>query len=317
MRAAVIAVAVVLIGGPAQSDPSAAIAQARELLAKGDCRAAAGVLENAVKEAGAVSNDAVAAIHFHAATAHQRCGRIGEAREHLKQFFVLHPGVSKLDPKKFEPAFVRLFDEVQNDLHRGGPATFDRFYPGFQNALPSSSSVPALNIWGSSSEFLILATDRERDMWGRLSSDLDRADFISRFWRSRDMDAGTEENEFRLEAQRRVRFADQTFPAADERGALTDRGRIFVLLGPPSRVYREALQRGQTTFVTRSARRPLDGQMERWIYFREQLAGSIPARQVEFRFITQPGYGEGVMEKDFMALKALEEARLAMSPIEE
>ena len=317
MRGFVIAVAVVLIARSAYSDPSAAIAQARELLARGDCRTAAAVLENAEKEAGTVGNDAIAAIHFHAATAHQRCGRIGEARDHLKQFFVFHPGVSKLDPQKFEPAFVRLFDEVQNDLHRGGPATFDRFYPGYQNAVATSSSPHSLVIWGSSSEFLILATERERDQWGRLSSDLDRADFISRFWRSRDLDAGTDENEFRTEAQRRVRFADQTFPAADERGALTDRGRIFVLLGPPSRVYREALQRGQTTFVTRSSRRPLDGQMERWIYFRDQLPGSVPANQVEFRFITQPGYGEGVMEKDFMALKALEQARLAMTPIEE
>ena len=317
MRALVIATAVVLIGRPALSDPSAAIAQARELLARGDCRTAASVLENAEKDAAAVGNAALAAIHFHAAAAHHRCGRTGEAREHLQQFFVLHPGVSKLDANKFDASFIRLFDEVQGVQNRGGAVTFDRFYPGFEQALPPSPTPTSLALWGSSSEFQILATDRERDLWARLSADSDRADFISRFWRSRDTDAGTDENEFRTEAQRRARFADKVFPAADERGALTDRGRIFVLLGPPARVYREGLQRGETTFVTRSPRRPLDGQMERWIYFREQLAGSVPAAQVEFRFITQPGYGEGVMQKDFMALKAVEQARLAMTSIEE
>ncbi|HET7711289.1 MAG TPA: GWxTD domain-containing protein [Thermoanaerobaculia bacterium] len=314
MRAFLPGLVVVLAAIPAVADPGAAIARAREQMAGGECRAAVSTLENALPEAAPIGEDAVGALHFYTAVAYTQCRQEGKAREHLKSFFAVHKGHSSVDPAKFDKRFVELFTEVQNSLERGGPATFDRFYPGFQNAVPSRITPPSMPMWGASSEFQILATDEERDRWGRLRDDLERSEFIDRFWRTRDPITDTEENEFRREMIRRIRFAEQTFPAADERGALTDRGRVFVLLGAPSRVYRQPLQRGQTTFVIRSIRRPLDGQVERWIYFRPQLPGSVPAQQVEFRFITQPGYGEGVMEKEFMALKALEQARKATAP---
>jgi GWxTD domain-containing protein len=302
--------AVLLTGSVAAANPAASITEARTHLAAGDCAGATASLAAARPAAAALEDaktrsDAMAAIHFYSAQTHSTCGAERIARDELREFFKLRPGHSDIDVAKFDRRFVTLFRDVQRDHENAGSVTFDRFYPGFDSVKPGPQPTTGLTVWGASSEFQILATQDERDRWARLRDDSARHQFVSDFWNSRGLMS---------ELARRVRFAEQIFPSGDHRGALTDRGRVFVLLGPPARVYRQALQRGQTTYVYRSVRRPLDGQIERWIYFRPQLPGSVPAQQVEFRFITQPGYGEGVMEKDFFALKALEEARKAASP---
>ena len=318
MRAFIVAAVFLFSAQAALADPSADIARGREQLSAGDCRAAAASFGKARSAAAALTTEqqraeALTAIHFYTAMAHSKCGLEPGARSELKEFFRLRKGHSTLDTSRFDPKFATLFTEVQNSLEHGGVTTFERFYPGFHLQEPAAVA-GNLNLWGASSEFQLLASDYERARWGVLGSDTERENFIASFWNARDVMRETEQNEFRELTLQRIRFADRTFPAADDRGALTDRGRVFVLLGAPSRVYRSALQRGQTTFVTRNARRPLDGQVESWIYFRPQLPGSVPAQQVEFRFITQPGYGDGVMQKEFMALKALEQARKANAP---
>jgi GWxTD domain-containing protein len=322
MRLSLFLPALILMTSGVAADPAQLIAAARARLAAGDCEGSTAGFDAARREAAALVDpgvrlDALGAAHFYSAVTFSHCGDEARARAELKEFFRIKPGASTLDPAKYAPRFIRLFAEVQELVTPTRAATFARFYPGFDQSAASTYIPLPTHSWGASSEFLLLATDEERDRWGRLRDDMERAEFISRFWGRRDPTPETADNEIRGEMGRRVKFADRIFPAADERGALTDRGRVFVLLGPPSRVYRESLQRGQTTFVTRSVRRPLDGQMERWIYFRPQLPASVPASQVEFRFITQPGYGEAVMQKEFMPLKALEQARKAVLLLEE
>lgn len=70
--------------------------------------------------------------------------------------------------------------------------------------------------------FLSLNTDRERDL------------FIETFWKQRDPSPGTERNEFREEHYRRLAYADQHFGRGGTKpGWATDRGRIYIILGPP------------------------------------------------------------------------------------
>ncbi len=66
-----------------------------------------------------------------------------------------------------------------------------------------------------------------------------RRDNLERFWKPRDSTPGTAYNEVMTEYYRRVDHARRTFGtlrAAD--GAATDRGRIYILYGPPSRTRR-------------------------------------------------------------------------------
>jgi GWxTD domain-containing protein len=57
--------------------------------------------------------------------------------------------------------------------------------------------------------------------------------FIAEFWRRRDPDPDTAENEFREQYEERVAEAARLFRNESKPGWLTDRGRILILFGPP------------------------------------------------------------------------------------
>lgn len=61
-----------------------------------------------------------------------------------------------------------------------------------------------------------------------------RDDFIAQFWKRRDPTPDTERNEFKIEYEDRVAKATAMFHGEGRPGWQTDRGRIFILFGPPS-----------------------------------------------------------------------------------
>jgi|WetSurMetagenome_2_1015567.scaffolds.fasta_scaffold62421_1 GWxTD domain-containing protein len=61
-----------------------------------------------------------------------------------------------------------------------------------------------------------------------------RDDFIAEFWKRRDPTPETERNEFKIEYEDRVAKAAIMFRGEGRPGWRTDRGRIFILFGPPS-----------------------------------------------------------------------------------
>ncbi|MFW6159950.1 MAG: GWxTD domain-containing protein [Acidobacteriota bacterium] len=60
-----------------------------------------------------------------------------------------------------------------------------------------------------------------------------REEFKEEFWKRRDPDPSTEENEFKMEYFNRIERANELFISEGKPGWLTDRGRIFILFGPP------------------------------------------------------------------------------------
>ncbi len=74
----------------------------------------------------------------------------------------------------------------------------------------------------------------------------EREAFVAEFWKKRDPDPDTEENAFRDEYFRRIDQANRLFSDGGEPGWLQDRGRIYILLGPPSD--RAAYPRGVTFY---------------------------------------------------------------------
>jgi GWxTD domain-containing protein len=61
----------------------------------------------------------------------------------------------------------------------------------------------------------------------------EREEFKEEFWERRDPDPDTEENEFRIEYENRLEQAEELFVSEGKPGWLTDRGRIYILFGPP------------------------------------------------------------------------------------
>lgn len=66
-----------------------------------------------------------------------------------------------------------------------------------------------------------------------LLPDTEKPQFIEEFWLRRDPDPDTPENEFKMEYFNRLERATRLFVGEGMPGWLTDRGRIFVLFGPP------------------------------------------------------------------------------------
>jgi len=77
-----------------------------------------------------------------------------------------------------------------------------------------------------------IVTREERKIFLELP-DLEKKDFQEEFWSLRDPDPATEENEFKEEYFRRIDEANRLFRGGIP-GWLQDRGRIYILIGPPT-----------------------------------------------------------------------------------
>ncbi|MDH4219714.1 MAG: GWxTD domain-containing protein [Candidatus Aminicenantes bacterium] len=124
-----------------------------------------------------------------------------------------------------------------------------------------------------------------------------RVEFIEEFWKRRDPTPGTEENENKEAYFGRIEEANRLFRGGGRPGWLQDRGRIYILFGPPNErqtnptggwnvdPYEDA--RDQT-----SSRQLASGEKpsERWIYY--NLFSSMQRPNV-VRIIFVDSYGTG------------------------
>jgi GWxTD domain-containing protein len=141
-----------------------------------------------------------------------------------------------------------------------------------------------------------LITDEEKSIFQKLTTDEERERFIEQFWLRRDPNPSTSENEFKIEHYRRIAYANDHFQSG-KAGWKTDRGRIYILFGPPDeintypsgQIYNRDLKEGgghTTTFP-----------YEVWFY-----------RKI-------PGVGDGI-EIEFVDSTLSGEYRMAISPEE-
>jgi GWxTD domain-containing protein len=79
-----------------------------------------------------------------------------------------------------------------------------------------------------------IITEKERQAFLSLQTDEERQKFIEQFWLRRDPTPGTPENEFKEEHYRRIQYANDHFASQSGiPGWRTDRGRIYIVFGPP------------------------------------------------------------------------------------
>ncbi len=78
----------------------------------------------------------------------------------------------------------------------------------------------------------------------------DRAEFLADFWKRRDPTPETKTNEFRSQYYSRLAVADKVYRAGIP-GWKTDRGRIFILLGPPTDLIKKSMGEHTTEFSKR------------------------------------------------------------------
>ncbi|MGH9339821.1 MAG: GWxTD domain-containing protein [Acidobacteriota bacterium] len=81
-------------------------------------------------------------------------------------------------------------------------------------------------------DVVYIVTPEEKDVFKKLSTSEEKERFIEQFWIRRDTDSATAFNEFREEHYRRIAYANENFYSG-EPGWMTDRGRIYIIHGPP------------------------------------------------------------------------------------
>ena len=93
-------------------------------------------------------------------------------------------------------------------------------------------------------EVIHIITPIEKEVFLSFKADKDREVFIRAFWKQRDPIKDTAENEFEIEHYKRLNYANKFLGRDTSRpGCLTDRGRIYIILGPPLDIDRfEGLQ---------------------------------------------------------------------------
>ncbi len=80
-----------------------------------------------------------------------------------------------------------------------------------------------------------IITSEERAAWKKLTTDDEREQFIETFWERRNPNPGSPENAFKEEYYRRIAYANEHY-ASGIPGWRTDRGRIYIMYGPPDEI---------------------------------------------------------------------------------
>ena len=85
----------------------------------------------------------------------------------------------------------------------------------------------------------VIITEDEEETFLRLESEFQREEFMKQFWLQRDPSAGTPQNEYYDEYQRRLEHVARMFSRDTPReGRETDRGRMYLMLGEPTTIKR-------------------------------------------------------------------------------
>lgn len=80
-----------------------------------------------------------------------------------------------------------------------------------------------------------IITKDEKKAFEKLTTDEERENFIETFWRRRDPNPDTEENEYREEFYERIAYANEHFSSGIP-GWKTDRGRTYITFGKPDSI---------------------------------------------------------------------------------
>jgi GWxTD domain-containing protein len=170
---------------------------------------------------------------------------------------------------------------------------------------PGASAADAsagLDVFDGPAGFLL--TRSEQAALRGLTGDDQAQRFVELFWARRDPDLTTWRNEFRREFDLRVAMADQMFGHGSTRGAMSDRGRVLILLGPFDTQYDRprGTETGDSRFTRdddstlRFTERPA---VELWTYQLARFPGEREDAEAMAIFVeTQAGQENFVLDRE-------------------
>jgi GWxTD domain-containing protein len=128
----------------------------------------------------------------------------------------------------------------------------------------------------------LIMTKQEIEVYKHLPDKESKQEFIEEFWKIRDPDPSTDENEAKIEFEERVEYANKWFTESEanigkdirgnkglEQGWNSDRGRVYIVLGPPDSVVFDGMDIRLDQRRERMAARRWTN--EGWYYYRYRL----------------------------------------------
>jgi GWxTD domain-containing protein len=119
----------------------------------------------------------------------------------------------------------------------------------------------------------LIMTREEAKIFKLLPDQESRKEFIGDFWAKRDPNPDNAVNEFKVEFQNRVAYVTKRFRTEGGPGWNTDRGRIYIFMGPPDK-FQENFTHGDPS---------IRGPILWWIYYNSMLG---------IEFVDEKGNGQ-------------------------
>jgi GWxTD domain-containing protein len=244
---------------PLLSAPATAVAQSLpELFQKVKAEVKGGAWQDALTTLNTLETEAAkpgnenaqkqlaAPLAFYRGVCEANLDHADAAQAQFGTFLVMQPSAS-IDPGMYSKKAVKAFESARNATAppespgHSGPSLF-RAYQEFRP--PANISDLPDERWANGPVRWIL-TAEEKQTWSQLATGGEREQFVEKFWEKRNPNPGSSDNTYRTSFERRAAFADAYFREDEEqRGSLTDRGMVFVLLGPPTWAGRKPLRTG-------------------------------------------------------------------------
>lgn len=135
-----------------------------------------------------------------------------------------------------------------------------------------------------------LMTKNELKQWKNISSDNDAQAFIDLFWARRDPTPATPQNEYKADFDALVQLADKQFTFAPTAGSMTDRGRLLILLGTPTKIVRSRAAAAQGIDEEEGGGGAIS--TETWLYSGESLPKFAKGNEFSILFRDDSGKGD-------------------------
>jgi GWxTD domain-containing protein len=150
-------------------------------------------------------------------------------------------------------------------------------------------------------EVIYIISQDEKEVFKNMVTDEMRENFIKTFWRRRDPTPDTPFNEFREEHYRRIMYVNEQY-FEGRAGWRTDRGRIYIMFGPPD--FLETNPAGSRGFLFGASAPTAEFPSEVWTY--RHLPGvKTRLSRVDFTFINYYNSGSYQLSLDPALANAL------------
>lgn len=160
--------------------------------------------------------------------------------------------VGKLNVYKFPTDTYTLIINLIDSVANYGVSSSKKFFVYNPSVAPIDTlqitTSPVLSTtFGSMSEeelddlfakSVYIASESEKDKYEALSTVEAKREFMYTFWKARDENPSDDRNQYFLDYIKRIAESNDKFTAAKKDGWKTDRGRVYLIYGPPSEIER-------------------------------------------------------------------------------